>query len=348
MNLLKLSIAIIWLLSAAIINSAKADAEVSENIRYVPAKRTYTKDAVYPKSQYQKSNAGMVEVGFMVEKNGRTSELIILESTHVDFEKPALKAVRNYVYDPALYYGEPRPSFHTIRLLFQGKQNAAVLPEFASAFREIQAMLESKDAESEIILERIQDLKDQGMLNPYATTQVNKLSYFHAKRFGTSEEQIRVLKALLLYQRNSGENGRFLDDKTAIVAYGDLFNLYLKNANYHGAQRAYGMLASLDPKFKKVYKDAVDQLSAIAEDDRAFEMAITLSERGFIAVNLWKRKFSFFDVQGNITKLKLRCDLNYQELQFQAEFLYQVPLEWGDCNMQVIGDAGAKVALVQQ
>jgi hypothetical protein len=235
-----------------------------------------------------------------------------------------------------------------MRILFQGRQKAAVLPEFATDFHDIKTLLESGASDSKLINSRISKLKDRGMLNPYATTQVNKLVYFSEKKFGSEDKQINALNALLLYQGMSGKNGRFLDDETAVIAYKELFNLHLEKGDYSGANRAYNSLWKIDPKVEKIYKETIDQLNEFSKDDRAFEMPLEITNRGYVSRNLWKRSFSFFDVNGKITGLKLRCELKHQELTFQPETLYQIPKEWGDCNLQISGDPRTKTIIVQQ
>ncbi len=111
---------------------------------YMPAKAIKRAPPLYPRSRQAKAHAGMVELAFMVGTDGRIFETIPLRSTHKAFEKNAVDAVNQYVYEPATLDGVPIETRETIRIVFaMMREKDAVVPEFHKLYRSINKQLKN-------------------------------------------------------------------------------------------------------------------------------------------------------------------------------------------------------------
>ncbi|MFM1829710.1 MAG: hypothetical protein RLZZ558_50 [Planctomycetota bacterium] len=61
--------------------------------------------AAYPSEMRSRKVEGVVTVIFVVDENGRVVNPKIAKSTHPEFEKPALEAVRQWKFEPAIKAG---------------------------------------------------------------------------------------------------------------------------------------------------------------------------------------------------------------------------------------------------
>jgi len=61
----------------------------------------------FPESARKKKRGGTVTVSLIVETNGLPSDIQVVESAGKDFDEQAIKAVKKYVFKPALKDGQP-------------------------------------------------------------------------------------------------------------------------------------------------------------------------------------------------------------------------------------------------
>jgi protein TonB len=61
----------------------------------------------YPPELHRKGVEGIVYVIFIIDRNGRVTKAKVQKSTHQAFERPALKAVAKWKFDPAKRGGKP-------------------------------------------------------------------------------------------------------------------------------------------------------------------------------------------------------------------------------------------------
>lgn len=143
-------------------------------------------------------------------------------------------------------------------------------------------------------------------------------------------------------------NVRNREKESAISVYQDRFNISLKKSDFASASGAYHSLKKIDPKFENAYKEIIDQMYDLYENEEAFGYKYVIKESSNSSIHLWKRKLSFYDVEnGMIQNIKLRCESKFKELPFQTETLYEIPKKWGHCRIELVGDTGARVTMIQ-
>ncbi len=80
----------------------------------------YQATPVYPASLRGKKVSGAVSIVFVVDASGRVSNQKVEKSSHTDFEKPALDAVRQWKFEPGTKGGKPVACKMRISIRFEG------------------------------------------------------------------------------------------------------------------------------------------------------------------------------------------------------------------------------------
>jgi len=89
-----------------------SDLDQKPRVVYQPA-------PVYPPELARKSMQGTVYVLFIVDKDGRTRDLKVQKSTHPAFNNPALKAVKQWKFEPGKRKGKPVQFRMRVPITFQ-------------------------------------------------------------------------------------------------------------------------------------------------------------------------------------------------------------------------------------
>ena len=89
-----------------------SDLDQKPRVVYQPA-------PIYPQELARKGMQGTVYVLFLVDKNGRTQDLKVQKSTHPAFNAPALKAVKQWKFEPGKRKGKPVQFRMRVPITFQ-------------------------------------------------------------------------------------------------------------------------------------------------------------------------------------------------------------------------------------
>lgn len=65
-----------------------------------PPEATYRIEPAYPHALRQTGVEGTVVLGFVVDRQGRARDIVVIESTHRDFEQPAIDALKRWQFKP--------------------------------------------------------------------------------------------------------------------------------------------------------------------------------------------------------------------------------------------------------
>jgi len=87
-------------------NSEEVDAIFSLSDLDQKPRVVYQPAPIYPPELARKNMQGTVYVLFIVDKNGRTRDLKVQKSTHPAFNNPALKAVKQWKFEPGKRKGK--------------------------------------------------------------------------------------------------------------------------------------------------------------------------------------------------------------------------------------------------
>lgn len=91
---------------------ALSDLDQKPRVVYQPA-------PIYPPELARKNMQGTVYVLFIVDKTGRTRDLKVQKSTHPAFDNPAIKAVKQWKFEPGKRKGQPVQFRMRVPITFQ-------------------------------------------------------------------------------------------------------------------------------------------------------------------------------------------------------------------------------------
>ncbi len=100
-------------------NSDEVDAIFSLSDLDQKPRVVYQPAPLYPPELARKSMQGTVYVLFVVDKTGRTRDLVVQKSTHPAFNEPALKAVKQWKFEPGKRKGQPVQFRMRVPITFQ-------------------------------------------------------------------------------------------------------------------------------------------------------------------------------------------------------------------------------------
>lgn len=90
----------------------------SSGADFVKPKVVKLLDPAYPSFLNHASISGEVDVSFVVNAEGRVTEVVAVKSTHTAFEDSAIDAVKSWRFTPATIHGQPVSSSCVQRLIF--------------------------------------------------------------------------------------------------------------------------------------------------------------------------------------------------------------------------------------
>merc|ERR1712065_90135 len=97
----------------------------------------------------------------------------------------------------------------------------------------------------------------------------------------------------------------------------------------------------------ELFKDTYQAIKTLKSDDQTFSIREQLDDRGFLFHSLIKNSISIFDAQGELNELRLRCQKKYVYFDYSPNKQWNIPNEWGECTLQVIGEPKAEFTLWQ-
>lgn len=344
------AISLLFLLPVAPMLSAQPPEEQSVDIEAftIPRPESLVTPA-YPGRQAREGGEGLISVSFMVDTEGKPFDPVILDSTGDEsFRNAALTALLDSRFVPAMLNGEPIVG--SARQLYQfnmegSAENKGVSNRFGSVYSRFQRAV--KDQNREEIEEAVADLEGVGASNHYESAFLSLARYTYAGLFGTDREQIlHINRALSL--SSSPEDPQYLDQEMVRNLRRALLSLQVRNNYLAEAVRTYELIVdSGDEEASAVFGDIMNTVATVKEDDTQYFVPLSLDDSGWTNIRLYKDRFAMMDGQGELNEVVLRCDKHYVSFRVERDVAYDVPPEWGDCSLQIIGESGAEFLLMQ-
>ena len=289
----------------------------------------------------------MVEVIFMIDKEGNTFEPMVDVSSKSVFEKPALLSVKNFRYEPATLNGNPIESVKRTRVLFLVKnQDDQVSKSFYKSYKSALKELKKEDSNKLKVQGKIKSMENSQHMSPYSYRHLNSVKHAYAEKFDTKQAQIDAIYQLLLFEGHSQDSKAILDNKTRVIFRRNLVALLIQTAQYGSAKDEYRTLKSIDPDANTIFKTPFKQINDIYKSDQPVQTQIHLNSQGYNSIRLFKNKFGFIE-GSNVSQLKLRCTKKFKILEYKPESEYNIPKSWGECYLQTIGKPDSSAQLYQ-
>ncbi len=307
----------------------------------------------FPESDGPDESEGWVKLGFTIDTEGETKDIVILDRVGPqNMTRAARLAVARWKYKPATENGAPVEQYgNTVELLFrrQNVGNTAVHDEVVQKFDEARALVgNGKYGEGIAILE-------QTLAMPLTLYERAKVSFALAFAYEKSKDMprglVHVRHALI-------ENGNFLEKAVVPAAQRLRLRLEAASGNLMHAACAPPLPASdsFDPtgadlkETAKVIDDAKKRLSAVvALPIDAVLMEDAVVERGGVWDHtISRRKFKFAMLIGRVNEFRLSCTRHVLIGPVDDTSQWNIPAAVGPCVLRVTGELGAGVKLVEE
>ena len=335
-----------WLLIVLIAGSHPVLAE--SEFEYQPAVLLKDYPWEYPRERQLLWQAGMVEMDIMVDTEGSVFDPVVIRSTHPGFEKAALRAVSRFIYEPARYAGNPVNSNSSVRMLFVfGNGKTRPVNEFGIDYRVAKKLLEGEKDQQKRVRKILDRMADRRGLESHSLAYLYMLESMYAERYLDVDSQIDAIKNLLLFEGNSDEKRRFITSEMHKSLTMNIIKLLITTGRYSEAIAEYRKLKSNYSDAAAHFEPIIQEIDNMVDEGTAFKRSLNFGKRDYVLTRLLTGKFYLTDVQGHIDKIKFRCDRYYTAVDFQPTARYQIPENWGDCKILLVGEKSTTADLVQ-
>jgi TonB family protein len=315
---------------------------------FIKAELLERKEAEYPYARTKKSHEGVVNLGVMVSPEGKVYSPLVNFSTHVDFEEPALDAVREYKFNPARLNGMPVDSYYDVRIRFNiDGLDGSVSERFSKFYKTVKKEL-GKDKPNQKKLERkIESMNETYLMPHYALAHLASVKAQTAVKYGDKHSKLNALQQLLIFEGAVGKNGKLLDDYFLAWTKSAIIKNQLDLGQFQAAFWSYLDLQKTDPKNAQRFDASMIKVKDVLSTGAAFSQELKLDARAYQEVSLSATKFEIQDITGNIEKLTFRCQKGFYEIDYQVGSEYFVLSEWGRCKVQISGSQDTVATLIQ-
>lgn len=299
----------------------------------------------FPPNRSIKGEESWVQVNFMVDPEGKPYEIVVTDSIgHSSFKNAAVRAVKKWKYQPAVYNGEKIDAGARHKIVFQLPDE----PRGASdRFVKIQNAL--REAVSEDDKEKadryLKMLENDRRLTLYEDAFFNFAKYEYMSKWGNEDQQLDALNRAIAHESSD----KYLPADVYMFAMGKRLPLLLKKRDYLKAYHSYMVLShgELNETAHSNLEAIGKALKELKDNQSAYDLVATIGEAASWNMGLWKDEFWIEDVEGHIVELKLRCHRDMEIIRFEPEVKYKIEQHAGACFLEVLGDKGTTFRLFQ-
>ncbi len=298
-------------------------------------------------AEVKKRQEGWVQLNFSISPEGRALDPIVVDSAGGEvFETAALDAIRNWTFEP----DDDTRHNNVISLSFKnGDKNEDASRNFLRWHN--MAAREIMDGDFDGAQEKLQKAKSVGGWNLYERTLLEVLESEIHRGAGDQEAQLAALRRAVEINNKKAMTSR---SKRKLLK--SIFEIEVETQQYAAAQTTLDALREI--------KGSDETLESLNE--KIVELESALDMRGDISISavidahaecdhdeaLWghqplHRSFGFEVVDGVVERFEARCDDRLLSAAVGDEETWFVPEEWGDCELFVFGEPGARFKFVE-
>ena len=315
---------------------------------YQPPVRVSAGVLKYPKARAVKSQEGIVEFLFMVETNGTTSELVVIDSTHSDFEKSTRSLILESKYEPAIWNGEPKRSLESLRAIFRmNNSQPKASDEFYRPYKRVRREFEKANPEQNKIRKDLDRMHKASFLNMYTLSFLYLEEYQYATTFLGKNEQLYALQQLLMFDDRLDKKEQFLEFEILKSIRMNILQLLIQLGRYGEARNNYYVLQKEIPEAAEPFAEPMAQVQERLDSGEVLVRQLKLKDRGSEYIYLTRNNLEIHNVKGQLEKMNFYCSMGFSSLEFKPESSYQIPDSWGSCNLLLVGEPGTTATLYQ-
>ncbi len=294
----------------------------------------------YPRSEQDASHEGWVSLTMMISPTGKPYEASVVDSSgNAKLEAAALKALDQMHFQPAMSGKTPVDSGFTLMIRFlTGGPALGASEHFILMYKQFLKAFNTEDrgeVDAALAQLRAQNLYEDAFRS-YA-------QFNYDRKWGTEAEQAEDLGHALVSDGHEHYLPRELYDDALLAQ----FSLQVKRNDYGSAMVTWKNLKPRAPAGARAELQRVaDQITAIQSSDR------TITTAGYIGKHSWdtllfKNRFAIGVRSGAVTEIKLRCKKKYFFFKYEPDVQYTVSPNAGQCFIEVVGDPGTELSMVQ-
>jgi len=311
----------------------------------------------YPSRELQRNAEAWVIITTMVDIEGKPYETLVMDSSaqegrsKVNFERAALRAMRDSTFIPAQLNGNPTESATSVLYSFQLKSTRAWLSRF---FRNIQenfeeALSENNQENAAAAIARIDNLRALNRTE-YALSQMNKFQYSLAFDDDIDARASHLENALRIEndnpQREVKDQSPTLPEDAVEYLRLSLLATQIERLHYAEAGEIAQILRKSGTDMTP-YEDTLKQVNEIKSDESQYSIFGKTSDFGNWSIDLYKNRFFIANLGTLLQEIKLYCDAKYQYFTFTEGTSYTIPDSWGKCGLVITGEGNAEFELIQ-
>lgn len=319
-----------------------------------PEHRVFAKPVVrvaptYPRVELVRGNQGWVELSFVVSKEGKVLDPVVEASSGSrHFESAAVRSVKNFRYEPATVNGEPVRQCKTktrISFAIEGSTDK-VSRKFHRGFKRIEKLLNEQEVEQ--AEERLEAMFESKGLTLGEISWLWALKARIASVTGDKDAELTAVKRAL------GSSEQWLPDDLRAALLNVRVVREIETGNYAGALESWKRLKAMDDAAMKAIEPAIAEIRKLAASDTLFyqEGRIGESPACESCDSNWqyqplRRSIELADVDGKLDSIELRCDWQHFVDEARPGKAWQIPEDWGDCKVIVLGEPGTRFKLYE-
>jgi len=312
------------------------------------ARPLHTPPPPYPQGPRNRGQDGWVVLSFSVSPEGNVVDPIVEDSSGVvEFERAAIKSALKYRYSPATWNGKPvEQCAANLRVSFMVPgYRQSLRSSFKKSYLEAVDLVEEQrivDAEA-----RLDEMAEKGTWNNFESSKLWLLRATLQAAKGDKAGQLRSLRRAAML------DGQYIQPEYYPQVLSAIFALEAEQMHYGAALKTYA-------KLKKLKRTQAEIDKVVADIEQAIDGPDVLGFPGVVEFRsgceegrpnwkheLLRRKFTFDNIEGVVDDFELRCDWKRVVDKVSTEKVWEVPDNWGWCQLFVFGETGAKVKLIE-
>ncbi|GGY64002.1 hypothetical protein GCM10011613_04670 [Cellvibrio zantedeschiae] len=215
-------------------------------------------------------------------------------------------------------------------------------PKFARAFERTQDALIKGDMQKAD--KSIAELRDIKPANDYERARLHLINYWYYGKTGNQELEFDSASKLMAVGAGN------IDPNAYVEAGMRLLKRQYNRQDIGGAIETLANLRKVPESSTELMTvvQAVKKLDDIAEEKTDFVQKINVNESGVWSAKLFKPRFFFNGVSGEINTLGFDCTNKQTTLPYKLDSVMEIPEAWGSCTMKVNAKPNTSFNLVQQ
>lgn len=298
----------------------------------------------YPVSMARSNMEGWVRVSFVVDENGAVVDPIIHDSSGLKaFEKSALKAVKQWRYEPAMLNGEPVEQCNSkVQLMFKLENNDnAVSRSFLRHYKRLKNAIEEHELEEAGDIYQAFSEETQRNLAEGIHFSVVSAMYFQAIK-----DEVRLYRELI----NIVDYGReYLPEESYLSFLYNRLVAEIQANKLASAKETAEIAATYFPEHAMTLQvaDLIAKVNDFVADNDTFVVTGKISGNGRWSHKLLHNKFEVSANKSKFERIEVRCDNKRSSFGGVSSQTVIVPMEWGQCYIYVDAPENTEFSLVE-